>query len=460
MAARILIVDDEKLIRWALREHLKTEGFEVLEAEDGQSARRQMERESIDLILMDLRLPDIEGMDLLTKAKAMRPDVPVIMMTAFSKVASAVEAVKRGAYDFIAKPFDMDDLILGVRRALAAADIEQELHTRIDVDREQFGLKRLIGVSEPMRDIATMIRKVTRSSNTTILLRGESGTGKDLLARVIHYESDRSHRLFMHVTCTALPDALLESELFGHEKGAFTDAKAHKKGLFELANGGTVFLDEIGDMTPALQSKLLRVLEYKVFKRVGGSEDISVNVRIIAATNRDLETAVQQQEFRQDLYYRFNVLPLFIPPLRDRREDIPLLVDFFLATLAQEMKREGVQISPEAYRKLQEYAWPGNVRELRNAVERALLLSEGGTIQADDILLGKAGATRTPAPEQNASIQLPTAGCNLDDVEKELVRQAVARAKGNRTHAAKLLGVSRDQVRYKIEKYGLDAPEA
>ncbi|MCE9615273.1 MAG: sigma-54 dependent transcriptional regulator [Lentisphaerae bacterium] len=459
MGERILIIDDEPLIRWSLRERMQAEGFDVSEAPDGQTAKRAMERETIDLILLDLRLPDVDGMTLLGKARAVLPQVPVIMMTAFSTIATAVEAIKLGAYDYVSKPFNMDELALVVKRALEAAALQQALHTRIDAEKEKFGLLNLVGTSAAMREIAGMIRKVTRSSSTTVLLRGESGTGKDLIARVIHYESDRANQLFMNVTCTALPDALLESELFGHEKGAFTDAKSQKKGLFEVADGGTVFLDEIGDMSPTLQSKLLQVLEYKAFKRVGGSADIEVDVRIIAATNRDLESAVKQQAFREDLYYRFNVLPVFVPPLRERREDIPILAEHFLSQLSRDMKREDLTISPDAIDKMEQYDWPGNVRELRNVIERAILLCETGNIETDDILVGK-GHGRAPAHARRHAVLLPEKGCSLDEVEKELVRQAITRTSGNRTRAAELLGISRDQVRYKMEKHGLGGGNA
>jgi two-component system, NtrC family, response regulator AtoC len=453
---RILIVDDESLVRWSLRERMTKEGYEVLEAPDGQGARQVFSREPIDLALMDLRLPDADGLTLMKQLRDTQPGVPIIIITAYSSVSTAVEAIKLGAFDYVAKPFDMDELAIVVGRAMATSALQHDLSLRIREEKEKFGLRNIVGASPAIQDIINVISKLGRNPTTTILLRGESGTGKDLVARVIHYESERANKIFMNVVCTAIPDSLLESELFGHEKGAFTDAKKQKKGLFELADGGTVFLDEIGDTSPALQAKLLHVLEYKAFKRVGGSEDLHVDVRIIAATNRDLEYAMEQASFREDLYYRFNVFPILIPPLRERREDIPLLAEHFLGAFCRETRRGNIRFSTAATQKMVQYAWPGNVRELRNVVERALLLVEGDEIAGDDILLGRvaAGAARDKAP---AGIVLPPEGCSLDDVEKTLVRQALERTNGNRTRAAELLGVSRDQVRYKVEKYGFDA---
>ncbi|MDA0322083.1 MAG: sigma-54 dependent transcriptional regulator [Verrucomicrobia bacterium] len=456
MAKRILVVDDENLIRWSLKERLTKDGHEVVEAATGGAARRAAEQGPLDLVLLDLRLPDADGVVVMKNIHRVQPNVPVLIITAYSTVATAVEAIKEGAYDYIAKPFNMDELAIIVRRALETSTLQRNLSLRIDEDKERFGLSNLVGESKVMQDIGAMIRKVARSATTTILLRGESGTGKDLVARVIHYESERANRMFMDISCTAITDTLLESELFGHEKGAFTDAKRQKKGYFELADGGTVFLDEIGDMSALLQSKLLHVLEYKSFKRVGGGDDISVDVRIVAATNRDLEDAVQESQFREDLYYRFNVLPIIIPPLRDRIDDVPLLANHFLRDMSAELRRGEMHFSREAMHKLEDYRWPGNVRELRNAVERALLLCEADVITGDDILLGRS-MVGNAAQKTDARIILPAEGCELEQVERELVAQALARTQGNRTRAAQLLGVSRDQVRYKIEKYGLDA---
>jgi transcriptional regulator with PAS, ATPase and Fis domain len=304
-----------------------------------------------------------------------------------------------------------------------------------------------------MAEVKALVRKIAQSEATTVLLRGESGTGKDVIARAIHAESNRASRSFMNITCTALQETLLESELFGHERGSFTDAKAQKRGLFEMAAGGTVFLDEIGDMTPTLQSKLLRALEEKTFRRIGGTEDIEVDVRMLAATNRDLEKAVQEGRFREDLYYRLNVIPVVIAPLRERKEDIPLLVEHFLTHFGREFRKPGVTVSTAALEKLAGYRWPGNIRELRNVIERAMLLSEGTVIRPEDLLLGRFVPGGTEAPR--SPVQLPEEGIVLEDVERELVRQALERTHGNQTRAAELLGITRDQIRYRMEKFGM-----
>ncbi|MBI2933610.1 MAG: sigma-54-dependent Fis family transcriptional regulator, partial [Planctomycetes bacterium] len=309
MSHRILIIDDEKLIRWSLSERLKKEGFEVGEAADGSSAVQALSADSVALALVDLKLPDTDGISLLRHIQANTPETTVIIITAYSSVDTAVEAMKLGAYDYITKPFNLDELAISVRRAIEVRSLKRAADDRLREARESYGLQNVIARSGIMRGIVDLARKVARSEASTILLRGESGTGKDVLARAIHYESHRGGAPFMNITCTALSDTLLESELFGHEKGSYTDAKAQKKGLFELADGGTVFLDEIGDMSPNLQAKLLRVLEEKSFRRVGGTVDLRVDVRVIAATNRDLERAIQDHAFREDLYYRLNIIP-------------------------------------------------------------------------------------------------------------------------------------------------------
>jgi len=451
VAERILVVDDEKLIRWSLREHLTGEGYEVLEAENGATAARFVEEGAFDLALIDVRLPDTDGMALLTAISETLPDVPVIIVTAFSTVDGAVDAMKSGAFDYVTKPFNMEELSIAVKRALETTQLRRKVSEQVDIEKARFGLGNVIGKSPGMLRIKELVERIAQSETTTVLLLGESGTGKDMIARAIHYESNRVDAPFMNITCTALPESLLESELFGYEKGAFTDAKTQKRGLFELADGGTVFMDEIGDMTPALQAKLLRVLEDKAFKRIGGSKDISVDIRVIAATNSDLEKAIEKNAFREDLYYRISIVPVYIPPLRERPEDIPLLANHFITLYNTEFRRSVQSLSAEALDRIQRYDWPGNVRELRNVIERAVLLGAGDVIAPDDIQLGR--SVLGPKTKQDRYVvRLPENGCNLADVETDLVRQALQRTNGNQTQAAKLLGLTRDQIRYKAAK--------
>ena len=457
MSANILVVDDEKLIRWSICQRLREEGHRCVEAHDGATARARVADQEFDLALLDLRLPDTDGTVLLEELKAVLPELVAIVITAHSTVDSAVEAMKRGARDYIAKPFNLEELVLTVRNALESSNMARRLKTEVTQQKARFGLSNIVGQSPAMVKIKNLIRKIALGETTTILLLGESGTGKDMLARAIHYESSRVDMPFMNITCTALPETLLDSELFGYEKGAFTDAKEQKKGLFELAHGGTVFLDEVGDMSASLQSKLLRVLEDKAFKRIGGGQDIAVDVRVIAATNRNIEEAVENDAFREDLYYRLNIVPIYIPPLRERREDIPALADHFLEKANRELHREFTGFSPRALRKLTGYGWPGNVRELRNAIERAVLLATGEAIGEEDVLLGRTLLGGRPQGGEYV-VRLPDQGCDLADIERDLVRQALERTNWNQTRAAKLVGISRDQVRYKMDKFGIAPP--
>lgn len=454
MAERILVVDDEKLIRWSLRERLSAEGYEVIEAADGAAARKLIDDEAPDLALFDLRLPDTDGMTLLRQARERAPELPIIIITAFSSVDSAIEAMKSGAADYLTKPFNMDELVLVVRRVLETSSLRRGHAARVNEQKAEFGIDNIVGQSPAMLELKSLVCKIARSEMATVMLLGETGTGKDLVARAIHYESPRSANPFMNITCTALPETLLESELFGHEKGAFTDAKARKKGLFEWADGGTVFLDEIGDMTPGLQAKLLRVLEDKTFRRIGGTADVTVDVRIVAATNRDLEKALEEGAFREDLYYRLSTMPVILPPLRGRPGDIPLLAAHFLERSSREFHRPAKRIAEDALEKLSVYDWPGNVREFRNAIERAVLLSGDEIIRAEDVIVGRT-AIGSAAGKADEGIRLPEGGCIMADVEKTLLEQALERTGGNQTQAASLLGLTRDQIRYKIEKHGL-----
>jgi DNA-binding NtrC family response regulator len=443
-ARQILIVDDEELIRWSLAERLRVDGHDVLEAGTSAAAMARLDAD-IDAILLDYRLPDDDGVTLLRRIHEIDPDLPVIMLTAHKDVEIVVGAMRAGAFEYLTKPFDVDDVALRVERALEATRLRRELRTLRDTLARPFGMTSVIGESEAMQRVKALVRKVATSPGSTVLITGESGTGKDLLAKVIHYSSSRAGRPFLNITCSALPETLMESELFGHERGAFTDARAQKRGLLEQADEGTVFLDEIGEMTPALQAKLLRFLEEKAFRRVGGSADIHVDVRVIAATNRNLEET--------------NVLRLEMPPLRARADDVPRLAQHFVETFSREFRRNVRGLSPEAEGALRDYGWPGNVRELRNLVERAVLLSEDERLQLHDF--DSLQSARRHGKGSRSAFQLPADGVNLEDEEKSLVIQALERTGGNQTRAASLLGLHRDQIRYRIEKFGLAAkPEA
>jgi len=448
--ATILIVDDEQLIRWSLASRLKDEGYRTLEAGTAAEAL-SLHREGVDLVLLDIGLPDASGLTVLTQIREFEPDALVIVLTAQTGVQTAVEAMKNGAFHYVNKPFDLDEIALLVEKALETTQLRREVRTLRARQAQPFSPASIVGESAPIVAVRAMLQKIAVSPATTVLLTGESGTGKDLAAKVIHYSSSRAARPFMNITCSALPETLLESELFGHERGAFTGADRQKRGLLESADGGSVYLDEIGEMVPLLQAKLLRFLEEKSFKRVGGTADIRVDVRVIAATNRSLHDEVNKGRFREDLFYRLNVMAVPLPPLRDRLDDVPRLLGFYIDNFNGEFRKKIKGVTPGALKALQAYSWPGNVRELRNAVERAMLLTESLELNETHFAM-----LNTSDAGLSTGLGLPAGGINLEELEHSLVVQALERSGWNQTRAATLLGLNRDQIRYRIEKFKLE----
>jgi DNA-binding NtrC family response regulator len=460
---QILIIEDDPQVSGALQMRLKSQGLGARVAATAKEGLACLADGPTDLVLLDYRLPDADGLTVLERLRRERPDVPAIIMTGFANMEQAVQAMRLGAADYVAKPFSLDEMLVVIEKALEAKRLRSEVEQFRARQAQPFGFDHLVAQSPKMTEIVRLLRTIAPSEARTILLQGESGTGKDLVAKVIHYNSPRAARPFMNITCTALPETLLESELFGHEKGAFTDAHRQKEGLFELANGGTIFLDEIGDMPPSLQAKLLRFLEEKAFRRVGGTADLRVDVRIIAATNQDLARLVETGRFRQDLFYRLNVVPITLPPLRERPEDIGALADYFLAHYKEEFHKEVTGIERGALAVMQAHGWPGNVRELRNVIERAMLQAHGRLLTLADLSVGLKVPTIVsgpgpPLPTAEPVIRLGDEGIDLEQVERQLVAQAMEKAGQNQSRAAELLGLSRDQLRYRLEKFGLKRP--
>jgi DNA-binding NtrC family response regulator len=452
---RVLVVDDERLVRWSLGQRLSGRGWDVSEA---GSVAEALRAPAPDVAVLDYKLPDGDGIEVLRRLRQADPDLPVIMLTAHQDTELIVEAMRAGASDYLTKPFDVDEVVLRVTKAVEAARGSRELRRLKEDLARPFSLDSVIGESDVMQRLRTLTRKVAESPTSTVLLTGESGTGKDLLAKVIHFGGSRAARPFMNITCSALPETLLESELFGHERGAFTDARQQKRGLFEQADEGTVFLDEVAETVPSFQAKLLRFLEEKTFRRLGGTTDITVNVRIIAATNQDLEKTVREGKFREDLYYRLNVLRIEAPPLHARGRDVVLLAEHYMRVFSQEFRRPVRRLSPAAEEALLAYSWPGNVRELRNLVERAVFLAESEDLQPVDFE-SMHTLRRVDGASTGGEIALPEQGLNIEDVERRLVMLALERTRGNQTKAAALLGLHRDQIRYRIEKFGLKPDE-
>jgi two-component system, NtrC family, response regulator PilR len=454
---RVLIVDDEQSMREMLAIVLAKEGYEVVTAESRATAASVLGTGAVDALITDVKLPDGDGIEILRHVKSGSPETSVIVMTAFGSTQTAVAAMKLGAQDYLVKPFDVDELKIVLRNALERQDLREENRLLKAEFRSRHGLDRILGVSAAMVPVFDMVQSVA-ATNSTVLVMGESGTGKELVAKAIHAHSARRDAPFVSVSCAAVAETLLESELFGHLKGAFTDAHQNKKGLFEAAHRGTLFLDEVGETPPAMQAKLLRALQEKRIRRVGGTEEIDVDVRVIAATNRALESLVREKRFREDLFYRLNVIPIHLPPLRQRREDIPLLAEHFRQRFAAEMGKRVMQVSQEAMRRLIEHTWPGNVRELENVMERAVALESTEAILAerlpDTVTAGAAPAPAwvPPAPLLGPGFSLDA---HLEAIELELLRHALEQAGGDRSEACRLLGITPRSLRYLINKHGV-----
>jgi DNA-binding NtrC family response regulator len=455
LLAKILVVDDERIIADSLKQGLEKEGYDVITASSGEEGLEHFMIESPDITLLDINLPRMDGIKVLDAIKKFDKDAIAIMITAYGGVDSAVRAMKMGAYDYVEKPFDLARLNIILKKALETIKLKREVRQLKGEQQKKYNFDSIVGESEAVKKVAALARKIAQSDATTVLIQGESGTGKDLMARVIHFNSSRADKAFIEITCTALPETLIESELFGYEKGAFTDAKLAKKGLVELADGGTIYLDEIGDMKPSTQAKLLRVIEEKTFKRIGGLSDIKVDVRVIAATNKDLHEAVKSGDFREDLYYRLKVIPIYMPQLSGRKEDILLLIKHFIKIFSRELKKNPKEISPDAKEILMNYSWPGNVRELKNVIERVFILEEGDGILPEH-LPKEITVTDVRSDEGGKSaFTLPYEGVSLENIEKDFIRQALQIADGNQTKAAKLLRLSRYALRYRMQKFDL-----
>lgn len=449
MSQRILIIDDEEHMRRILCKALEQEGYEADMAGDGPDGLDLLNRREMDLVLLDMKLPTMDGMEVLKSIKELYPALPVIVITAYGSIEMAVAAIKAGAADYITKPFDMDELILQVKKALEVHRLMNEVEFLRSELSQKYKDVLLSSKSPAMQGIYELIKRIA-DSEATVLLTGESGSGKEVIARAIHYSSRRANKPFVAINCAALPDSLLESELFGYEKGAFTGATSRKPGRFEMADGGTIFLDEIGDMSINMQAKLLRVLQDRSFEHLGGNDTISVDVRIIAATNRDLQRAMKEGAFREDFYYRLSVIPINVPPLRERKEDIPDLALHFLKRYDKRGLIKG--ISRQAMDELRDYNWPGNIRELENAIERAVILCDSGVIQPEHLPI----SVQRDEPSQPAlNIDIPDQGIDLETLEKQLIKKALEKTGGNQTKAAKLLGLTRSALIYRMQRDGI-----
>jgi two-component system, NtrC family, response regulator AtoC len=460
---KILVIDDEQLIRWSMDKHYTALGHTIYGAETGEEGIEIYKTRGADVVFVDNRLPGIQGLEVIAKIKAFDEEAVVVFMTAYGSIETAVKAMKLGASEYVNKPFTLNEIDIVLEEISTRLKLNKELQVLRRQQKEKLTFDHIVCGSSELKKIIQLSRKIAATETTTILLLGESGTGKDLFARAIHNESSRSDKPFVTITCSSLPETLLESELFGHEQGAFTDAKKMKKGFFEIAEGGTVFLDEIGEITQATQLKLLRVLENRVVRRLGGSSDIPVEVRIIAATNKDLKKAVDEKTFREDLYYRLKVFEINLPALRNRKGDIPLLAEHFLQQYNLQFRKKITRIDPLAIEMLMKYDWPGNIRELRNVLERAVILEPDNLLHIDslpseiNVILEEEMQNVVSSGEARAfhSTEYPTEGASLFEVEKQMLIKALEKAGYNQTRASKLLGISRDTLRYRMKKYSL-----
>ena len=466
---RVLIVDDEPMIRWMLNEALRGWGYETAEAGTVSAALTAFESEQPQISLLDINLPDGTGLDLLIDIKRRQPQAIVIMITGNVTVDDTIAALRGGAYDFIGKPVNLSELQVTIRNALEAGQLRKEVEEIRRERTSQFNFDQILGKSAAMTELLNLARKVSVSEASSVLLQGESGTGKDLVAKAIHYSSSRAGGPFVAINCAAIPGTLMESELFGHEKGAFTDAKARKEGLFEQAEGGTIFLDEIGEVELNLQAKLLRVLEEGTFRRVGGLKNLPLDARVVASSNRDLKSESDAGKFRLDLYYRLSVIQVDLPALRERDDDVLVLADAFIGLFNARLRRKVRGLKPEVADLFRRYPWPGNVRELRNVIERVMILEDDDLISATylprNLMSNEVPRGNTHSKPQTASenegppivespdsFKLPASGIDLEDTEMSFVRQAMERSGGNQTKAAELLGITRDQLRYRLKK--------
>jgi len=455
MKCRILVAEDEAPIREGIVTAFADNGYDVVATGNGREAIRRLEEENFDLVISDVRMPDKDGLEVLRRARGLNEEAMVIMMTAYGTVEHAVQAMREGAFDYLQKPFNLEDLEFRVAKALEHVRLRDQVRYLEDRITTDFRCENMIGTSRTIRDIFRVIQKVA-PSNAAILVQGETGTGKELIAAAVHQHSLRREAAFVKMNCAALPETLLESELFGHEKGAFTGADRQRIGRFELANSGTLFLDEIGNMSAGIQAKVLRALQEQEFERVGGTRTVKVDVRLVAATNRDLAKAIAEGHFREDLFYRLNVVGIAVPPLRERKEDIEPLAEHFVARYARELNKPVAGVAPEALRVLRRYNWPGNIRELENTVERAVLMTESNRIEYDDVaMLGRSESGRG---ETALPVRLPPQGMSLEEIEKEVLLEALRMSNWVQKEAAILLAISSRAMNYKVKKFAITHP--